>query len=122
MLLHHAFERAAQLAPAKTALIDGSRRLAYGELLRETRALAHALRNDGVARGDRVLVFLESSIEYAVAVHAVLMVGAVFVPVHPLAKAERLAFIASDTRATALLTQAQLSPVWSSVITNAPHL
>ena len=104
MLLHHAFERTAAATPTRTALVDGARRVAYGALLRQTRALAHALRSDGVAAGDRVLVFLESSTEYAVAVHAVLMVGGVFVPVHPLAKAERLAFLAGDTRATALLT------------------
>jgi len=122
MLLHDAFERKAQGASSKTALVDGGRRIAYGELLRATRALAHALRDDGVVAGDRVVVFLESSIEYAVAVHAVLMAGGVVVPVHPLAKAERLAFIAADTRATALVTHAQLAPVWSSVVPESAHL
>lgn len=122
MLLHHAFERTAEVASAKVALVEGTRRVAYGELLRQTRALAHALRSDGIVAGDRVLVFLESSVEYAAAVHAVLMVGAVFVPVHPLAKEERLAFIAADTRARALLTHARLAQVWSSVISHAPQL
>lgn len=122
MLLHHAFERMAEAAQGKVALVEGTRRIDYGELLRQTRALAHALRGDGIVAGDRVLVFLESSIEYAVAVHAVLMIGGVFVPIHPLAKGERLAFIAADTRARALLTHAQLAPVWSSMISQAPHL
>ena len=73
MLLHDAFERTAQAVAAKTALVDGARRVAYGDLLRQARALANALRRDGIEAGDRVLVFLESSIEYAVAVHAGLM-------------------------------------------------
>jgi len=122
MLLHHAFERAAAVASNKTALVDGPRRLTYGDLLRRSRALAQALRADGIKAGDRVLVFLESSIEYAVAVHAVLMAGAVFVPVHPLAKAERLAFVAADTRARGLISHVKLTPVWSSVLSNAVHL
>ena len=122
MLLHDAFERTAQAVAAKTALVDGVRRVAYGDLLRQARALANALRRDGIEAGDRVLVFLESSTEYAVAVHAGLMIGGVIVPIHPLAKAERLAFIAADTRARALVTQAQLAPAWASVVPEAAHL
>jgi acyl-CoA synthetase (AMP-forming)/AMP-acid ligase II len=69
-----------------------------------------------------VLLLLENSIEYAVAVHAVLMAGAVFVPLHPMAKSEKIAFIANDTRAAALLTHALLAPEWAPAIAHSPHL
>ena len=122
MLLHDAFEQAAQRAPDKLALVAGTQRLSYGELYRQVRALARALRDDGVAPGDRVLVMLENTPEYAVAVHAVLLAGAVLVPVSAQTKADKLRFLATDTGATALLTHVQLAPAWSAVLPGAPAL
>jgi long-chain acyl-CoA synthetase len=122
VLLHESFEQTAQRLPGKIALVEGDRRVTYGELLQRCRALAQALRDDGVVPGDRVVLLLENCIEYAVAVHAVLMAGAVFVPLHPMAKSEKITFIASDTRATALLTHALLAPEWATAIVRSPHL
>lgn len=122
MLLHDAFEKTAQRLPEKLALVDGERRISYADLARRVDATAGGLQCDGVAPGDRVLLFLENSIEYAIAVHAVLRAGAVVVPVHPQTKTEKLAFIAADTRATAMLTHTLLSPVWLPAISQCPHL
>src|SRR5258706_10720244 len=107
-LLYQAFEITAQRLPHKLALVSGEQRVSYAELRQRIQALARRLHHDGVVPGDRVLVLLENSVEFAVAVHAVLAAGAVVVPVSPLAKADKLAFIAADTRATALLTAVPL--------------
>ena len=112
MLLHHAFEDAARRLPGKTAIVSGTQRVTYGELRVRMQALARSLRDDGVERGDRVLVMLEPGVEYAVAAHAVLAAGAVFVPVGAQTRADKLAFLAADTRAAALLTQGALATVW----------
>lgn len=122
MLLHHAFERTAGRLPGKTAIVAGGTRLSYAQLLQRTRALAAALRSDGVQRGDRVLVMLENTPEYAIAVHATLMCGAVFVPVSAQTKSEKIAFLAADTRAAALLTHSQLAPQWQPAAREAPTL
>jgi long-chain acyl-CoA synthetase len=122
MLLHDAFEQAAQRAPDKVALVAGAQRFTYAELHRRVRVLAAALRDDGVAPGDRVLVMLENTPDYAVAVHAVLVAGAVLVPVSAQTKADKLRFLAADTGATALLTHALLAPAWSAVLPDAPAL
>ena len=122
VLLHESFERTAERLSAKVALIDGPRRVNYGEVLRQSRILARLLRGDGVAPGDRVLLMLENSIEYAVGVHAVLLAGAVLVPVHPMAKTEKVAFIANETRATALLSHALLAPAWRVAVGQSPTL
>ena len=115
MLLHEAFERTAQRLPRKTALVCGDRRLSYEALHRRVHALAALLVADGVAPGDRVVLLLEGDIEYAVAVHAVMVAGAVMVPLMATTKAEKLAFVIEDTGATALLTDSKLSAAWSGV-------
>lgn len=122
MALHHAFEHTARRLPDKLALVSGDERVAYGELLRRVHALADALHDDGVVPGDRVLVLLENSVEFAVAVHAVLALGAVFVPISPLVKVDKLSFIAGDTRASAMLTHAQLAPAWQPALRAAGTL
>jgi long-chain acyl-CoA synthetase len=122
MLLHDAFEQAAQRAPDKIALVAGAQRLSYAELHHRVRALAAALRDDGVAPGDRVLVMLENTPEYAIGVHAVLLAGAVLVPVSAQTKADKLRFLATDTGASALLTHAQLAPAWVPALAGAPAL
>lgn len=116
MLLHEAFEASCDRLPAKTAIVCGTERVSYADLAARVAALAAELRRHGVERGDRVALFLESSVEFAVGVHAVLRLGAVFMPVSALTKTDKLAYILSDTRARALLTQASLRPVWQEAL------
>ncbi len=116
MLLHHVFEQTARRLADKPALVCGDERISYADLLQNVQATAAALRHDGVVPGDRVLVLLENSIEFAVAVHAVLAAGAVFVPASPLIKSEKLAFMLRDTAASALLTHAALAATWQPAV------
>jgi amino acid adenylation domain-containing protein len=116
MQLHDAFEDAAARRPGKLALVCGDERVGYGELQARVGAVARALRGDGVQPGDRVLVLLENSVDYVAALLGVLAAGAVFVPVSPLAKPGKLAFLMRDTRARALLTHASLATTWQEVL------
>lgn len=116
MLLHDAFDASCARLPAKTAIVCGTERVSYGELATRVDALASLLHQRGVRRGDRVALYLEPSVEFAVAVHAVLRLGAVFMPISPLTKADKLAYMLGDTRAAALLTQARLQPVWADAL------
>ncbi len=122
MLLHERFEASCARLPAKTAIVCDNERVTYGELAAKVDALASSLRLAGVEPGDRVALYLEPSVEFAVAVHAVLRLGAAFVPVSPLTKADKLAYILLDTRAAALLTQARLRPVWHAAVERSPGL
>jgi long-chain acyl-CoA synthetase len=122
VLLQDAFESTAARLPDKTALVCGERRLSYGELRRRVDALAASIRSDGVEPGDRVVLLLENDIEYAIAVHAVLAAGAVIVPLVATTKADKLAFVANDTEAALLLTQASLAPVSAGLSARCPCL
>jgi long-chain acyl-CoA synthetase len=116
MLLHGAFEETTQRLPEKLALICGQERLTYRDLGTRVNALAALLLDRGVRRGDRVAIFLESSSEFAAAVHAALRIGAVFVPISAQTKVDKLSHILRDTRAHALLTHASLVGVWADAM------
>jgi len=101
---------------AKTAVVNAGRRISYAEFDDLTDGLAAALRRQGVARGDRVLVFMENGWEAAVSIYGVLKAGAVFAPVNASTKADKLAYIVDNCRARAILTQAKLAPAVASAL------
>ncbi len=73
--------RAARLRPAWTALEGPDGRCTYSELDARARARARALRAEGVSAGDRVAIVLPAGLDFAYALHACLLLGAVAVPV-----------------------------------------
>lgn len=114
--------RSAAAYSGKTAVIAGGRRLSYAEFDDLSDRLAATLQAQGVERNDRVIVFMDNGWEAAVSIYAVLKAGAVFVPINPSTKAERLGFVMRNCRARAILTQARLQPVVSAAAINAPSL
>ncbi|WP_370320316.1 class I adenylate-forming enzyme family protein [Oricola sp.] len=96
---------------SKTALVTSSLRLTYGDFEELSNRLANSLVANGVKRGDRVLVFMDNCWEAAISIFAILKTGAVFSPINASTKADKLAFIAENCEASAILTQAKLMPV-----------
>ncbi|MGE5104920.1 MAG: class I adenylate-forming enzyme family protein [Betaproteobacteria bacterium] len=94
----------ARVAPAKCALYDGERSLAYGEVDAMVDALASALVRDGVARGDVVSAYLPNCIDYIVVVLAVARAGATFSPINPRYKAFEIAAILRQARPRVVFT------------------
>jgi long-chain acyl-CoA synthetase len=82
--LFSAFESVSARQPDRLALQiregTGYRRLTYGEVARQARALAGALLQVGVAPGDRVALISENRPEWTVAYFAVTAAGATAVP------------------------------------------
>lgn len=120
MLLHHTFEETARRLPGKLAVASDGNRLTYAELAGRVDALARLLRARGVRRGDRVALFLDNGVEMAAGVYATLRLGAVFMPVNPLTKRDKLAYLLNDSRASALVTHAVLSETWQGALAAAP--
>jgi long-chain acyl-CoA synthetase len=106
--------------PGKTALVAGPQRLTYQELAARAHALAGELRGNGVARGDRVVVFMHNSPEAVISVFGTLMAGAVFSVVNPGTKAEKLAYILNHCTAKALITEPRLAEVAKEATSRAP--
>jgi fatty-acyl-CoA synthase len=66
----------------KVALVQGTRRVTYGELNRHVNRIANALLALGVERGDRVAVLGRNSVEYCAIYFALAKAGAVMVPLN----------------------------------------
>ncbi|MFD2764819.1 non-ribosomal peptide synthetase [Micromonospora eburnea] len=105
-LLHAALAERATAQPARPAVIAGDTTLSYAELYRRAGRLAAALRAAGVAPGDLVAVAGRKDWPQLVAVHAVLLAGAAYVPIDPGWPAERIGYLLADTGATAVVTGA----------------
>jgi len=120
MLLHQTFEDTARRLPAKTALVCRGERHSYADLLERVDALAALLRARGVRRGDRVALFLDNGVEMACGVYAAMRLGAVFMPVNPLTKRDKLAYLLADSRASALVTEASLAETWRGALAASP--
>jgi len=116
MLLHHFLDDTVQRVAARIALCCDGRRYTYGEIVARVDHLARFLQARGVRRGDRVALFLDNGVELVAGIYATLRIGAIFVPVNPLTKAEKLAYLLNDTRASVLVTHAALEKAWRKAL------
>ncbi len=122
MRLHDFFAATAVRLATKTALVCEGRRSSYADIATQAQALAHSLHRHGIRRGDRVALFLDNSEAMVAAVFAVLQVGAVFMPVNTLTKADKLAYLLNDAQARGLVTQTALIGVAQDAVANAPSV
>ena len=82
LLIHHAIEAQAAARPQDIAAHCEGEAITYGELNRQANRLATLLRQQGVAPGDHVALFVERSIPMLAGMLAALKVGAAYIPQH----------------------------------------
>lgn len=121
-LLHDFLADSARRLPEKVAVVAARQRASYGDIEARSNALANTLVQRGVARGDRVVVFADNTVETVIAFWAILKANAVVSVVNPLTKADKLTYLLNDCRATALITDAHLTPVFADAAAASPHL
>ena len=109
-------------SPGKVALVAGKERLTFRDIDVASDRLAATLAAHGVARGDRVVVFMDNCAEAVVAIFAALKAGAIFSPVNASTKADKLAYILNNSEAAALVTQHRLLGVAADALADAPSV
>lgn len=102
--VHELVEAQVARRPDATAIVFGERRLTYGELNDRANQLAHYLRRRGVGLEVRVGVLLEPSIEFVVALLAILKAGGSYVPLDLGYPRSRREFMLADADVKLLLT------------------
>ena len=103
--LHEHVEAIAVSTPNEIAVVYEKERLSYGELNARANQLAHHLAKQGAGRNSRVGVCLKRSLDFAVALIAVLKSGGTCVPLDPNYPDERLSFMLENVEASLVLTE-----------------
>ncbi len=122
MLVNNFLESSAARLPGKTALVVREGRFTYGEINNFADCLAKSLCSEGFKKGDRAVVFLDNSLEAVISIFGILKAGGVFLTINPATKAEKLAYIVNNCRATALVGSARRLDVISDALRNSPSV
>ena len=95
--------------PDKAALVFYDGITTYREFDEQIQRLAGYLQQDcGVARGDRVLLYMQNSPQFIIAYYAILRANAVVVPVNPMNMTEELRHYVSDADARVIVASQDL--------------
>ncbi len=90
------------------ALIDGTRRYTYAQLLDETNSLARGLLALGVTRGDRVAILMGNRAEWLITFLAIQQIGAVSVGLNTWSSARELEYTLSHAEVSCLVAADRL--------------
>ena len=121
-LLQSLVLESAARTPERTALRLLDATLSYSELEQRSNQVAHVLYDFGVRRGDRVGIYSPKSLEAVISLYGILKAGAAYVPLDPLAPAERVAMIIRDCGLRGLCTSAVMSEHLPAVVARAAGL
>lgn len=87
----------------KDAVCIGEQRVTYGELARQSDALAWSLLTAGARKGDRIALWMGNSIEWVLLFYAAAKIGAVLVPLSTRFKADEAHYILGQSEAPFLV-------------------
>lgn len=122
LLLPDLITHAAQRRPQAEALRHGSAALSYEALAHAVQQFANGLMGLGIARGERVGIYLEKRFETVIASFGAPAAGAVFVPINPLLKPEQVGFILQDCNVRVLVTSPDRLPLLAPVLAQCHDL
>ncbi len=122
MLLHEFLTNSAKRTPEHTAVVVGERRLTYAEVDAQSSAMACALVDAGLQRGDRVAVFLDNRPETVVAFFAALKAGGAFLPINPTTRQRKLCHLLAHSESSFVVTDRRRSNLILNSESSLPEL
>jgi acyl-CoA ligase (AMP-forming) (exosortase A-associated) len=120
--LHHLLEQSAARTPDAPALTYRGRTDTYADTWQLAQSFGAALRDAGLARGDRVGIYLEKRMETVAAIFGTSRVGGVFVPVNHILKAPQVGYILGNCDVRVLVTSAERLAVLRDQLEECPAL
>lgn len=103
-LLHELISNTALRMPQADALRFRGTSISYSTLANAVNSAATGLMNAGLARHDRVAIYLPKRLEAVISFYGTARAGGVFVPVNPQLKAEQVGHIVRDSNARIFIT------------------
>ncbi|MFN0163531.1 MAG: acyl-CoA ligase (AMP-forming), exosortase A system-associated [Burkholderiales bacterium] len=121
-LLHELVLDSAARRAGRQALVYGNASMDYAQLATSISQLAGGLNSLGLARGERVAIYLEKRFETVIASFGAPAAGGVFVPLNPLLKAEQTGYIMRDCNVRVLITSPERAALLAETLTQCPDL
>jgi amino acid adenylation domain-containing protein len=103
--VHRAFEKIAMRQGARPALRFKGKTISYESLNQRANQFARHLQSLGIKKGMFVGISMDRSIDFIVAILAILKAGGVYVPIDASLPDERRAYLLEDTKAAIVVTQ-----------------
>jgi len=107
---HQLFEAKADLHPQAVALVGDDKTITYGELEQRANQLAAILINAGISYESIVGLYFDPSIDYIIALLAVLKAGAAFLPLDRSYPEARSQFMVENSQTTLIVSRETLPP------------
>ena len=104
MIVNHFLSRSIDQYPDREALVCPEGRYRYREIGEKFYYFTNYLLGMDINKSDRILVFLENSLESVVSIFSILEVGGVFIVVNTQMKAKKMEYIINDSGAKILIT------------------
>jgi long-chain acyl-CoA synthetase len=101
--IYKSFSALASVLSTKTAVVFLGSHFSYKTLLELSERFASGLFEQGLARGDRIIMYVPNSIQFVVAWLGIQRLGGVAVPITPIYTSLDLEYIANDTGAEAVI-------------------
>src|SRR6056297_3543764 len=97
------FDQMSQRYPQNTAVIYLGQRYSYAHLSEMSERFAASLKELGIEKGDKVIIYLSNSIQWVIAFLAIQKAGAVIVPVSPIYTSYELEYMIKDSGAETVI-------------------
>ena len=118
--LFYNLEVSARRHPHKSAFIYYDNALTFVQLQEEAERLAGYLQHRcGIGAGDRVLLYMQNSLQFVIAYYAILRANAVVVPLNPMYLTQEFLRCARDAGATTAIVAQELYPRVAALVGSA---
>ena len=122
MLVQNFLENSAARLPDKVALVCDDEELTYHQINHAADRFSTCLLNLGIRHQDRVVIYLENSVEAVISLFGILKAGGIFVALNFDMKARKLRYILKDTGARVLITHSSKSEIVRDAVAELPDL
>jgi len=121
-LLHELIAASSDRHAHAPAVTSGSETLSYGALSYRVAAFAAGSLELGLARSERVGIYLDKRPEIVIATFGAAAAGGVFVPINPLLKPAQVAYILRDCNVRVLVTSPERLGLLEATLGECPDL
>ena len=117
-LIPHAVTNSAEVHPDRPAIRCSGESLTYAELEMRSNGMANVLLDLGLRKGERVGIFMNKSLESAIAIYGIMKAGGAYVPLDPFAPVGRIGFVINDCGIRHVITNEAKREQINQIFTN----